>query len=241
MLRGRCRRCRAEISGRYPLVEALTGCLFALVFYLYFDRSVGVAVVYSAAAAALVAATFIDIDYQIIPDEITIGGAVLGPVASFIVPALHIPASGVIDPARPWAGGVPGVPQLAERYLAALGSWSVRIDAVGASLLGLLVGGGVIATIGILGKFVFRKEAMGFGDVKLMAFVGSVIGWRAIPLVIFGASVVGILYFLVGLTKKNRGEGQVAFGPALATATIVVMLGWQPFFEGVMNYYVELF
>lgn len=87
ILNGKCRHCQAPIPARYFLVELLTGALFTLLWivqgwsiltplYLFFT-------------AALVLATFIDVDHLILPDRVTIGGMILGPLLSLAVPALH--------------------------------------------------------------------------------------------------------------------------------------------------------
>lgn len=89
MLRGRCRNCGAPISVRYFLVELITGLMF-LAAWLYFGRqSPWVALVYCLFIAGLIAATFIDFEHFIIPDEITIGGVVVGFLLSFALPELH--------------------------------------------------------------------------------------------------------------------------------------------------------
>ncbi len=88
-LRGKCRNCGAPISPRYLLVEVLTGGLF-LACWLAFGRdSAALAIVYTLFLAGLIAASFIDFEHFIIPDEITIGGMVAGFICSFLVPALH--------------------------------------------------------------------------------------------------------------------------------------------------------
>jgi leader peptidase (prepilin peptidase)/N-methyltransferase len=86
VLRGRCARCQHSISWRYPLVEALTGLLFLLVF-----RSFGMmwaTPVYWVLVAALVAISFIDLDHQIIPDVISLPGVPAGFLLTFLVPWL---------------------------------------------------------------------------------------------------------------------------------------------------------
>lgn len=88
-LRGRCARCAAPISVRYFLVELLTGMLFLGCWLAYGHLSAGLAIVYAIFLAGLVVATFIDFEHFIIPDEITLGGAGAGFVASLFVPALH--------------------------------------------------------------------------------------------------------------------------------------------------------
>jgi leader peptidase (prepilin peptidase)/N-methyltransferase len=88
-LRGKCANCRAPISIRYFLVESLTGLMFAACWIGFGGRSPLVALIYCLLIAGLIAATFIDFEHFIIPDEITLGGMVVGFVLSFLVPALH--------------------------------------------------------------------------------------------------------------------------------------------------------
>ena len=73
-LRGRCRSCRSRISLRYPIVELVTGLLFAAVALRYGLSPM--TLVLQCFAAALIAAAMIDFDHRIIPDEISVGGLV---------------------------------------------------------------------------------------------------------------------------------------------------------------------
>ncbi|MDB6122419.1 MAG: Peptidase domain protein [Pedosphaera sp.] len=88
-LRGKCANCRAPISIRYFLVELLTGIIFLSCWLFFGHQSVFLALVYCIFLAGLIAATFIDFEHFIIPDEITIGGIVVGILCSFFVPAMH--------------------------------------------------------------------------------------------------------------------------------------------------------
>jgi leader peptidase (prepilin peptidase) / N-methyltransferase len=101
VLRGRCKNCGAPISPRYFIVELLTGVAF-LGCWLKFGshmqplQSIPIALVYAVFLAGLIAATFIDFEHFIIPDEITFGGIVAGLFASFCIPQLqgvnlHVP------------------------------------------------------------------------------------------------------------------------------------------------------
>ncbi|HEY0551270.1 MAG TPA: prepilin peptidase, partial [Verrucomicrobiae bacterium] len=73
MLRGKCRNCQAPISGRYFVVELLTGLMFLGCWLRYGENSSAVALVMCLVMAGLIVATFIDLAHFIIPDEITIG------------------------------------------------------------------------------------------------------------------------------------------------------------------------
>jgi len=94
LLRGRCRNCSAPISPRYFVVELLTGLMFLACWeghgsHLHPYLSMPLVLVYSAFISGLIVATFIDIEHFIIPDEITLGGAVVGIILSFLLPSLQ--------------------------------------------------------------------------------------------------------------------------------------------------------
>jgi leader peptidase (prepilin peptidase)/N-methyltransferase len=88
-LKGKCRNCAAPISARYFLVELLTGVIFLGCWLRFGPISPALALIYCMVMAGLIAATFIDFEHLIIPDEITIGGMVVGFVCSFFFPGLH--------------------------------------------------------------------------------------------------------------------------------------------------------
>jgi leader peptidase (prepilin peptidase)/N-methyltransferase len=93
-LGGKCKNCRAPISPRYFIVELLTGVAFLSCWLKFGDvnhplPSLAVAFIYAVFLAGLICATFIDFEHFIIPDEITLGGIVVGFAASFFVPALQ--------------------------------------------------------------------------------------------------------------------------------------------------------
>lgn len=88
-LRGRCAHCQAPISVRYFLVELLTGIAFLACWWTYGMQSPTLAIIYCLVLAGFIVATFIDFEHFIIPDEITLGGAVVGFALSGIFPRLH--------------------------------------------------------------------------------------------------------------------------------------------------------
>lgn len=87
LLGRKCRFCKTSISARYFLVEFLTGLSFVL-FYKFFGPTL-VLVPYLVMLCGFIISTFIDIEHRIIPDEISVGGMVVGLIFSLLVPALH--------------------------------------------------------------------------------------------------------------------------------------------------------
>lgn len=87
---------------------------------------------------------------------------------------------------------------------------------------GLLAGVALIWGIRILGTLGFGKEAMGMGDVHIMAAIGAVAGWQVAALTFFAAPIFGLLYALYLLIF--RGKRELPYGPWLAAGTLGVML-----------------
>ncbi len=203
VLRGKCRKCGTSISVRYAMVETLaavaTGYLAYRVLIVDGVRAEGLesfwyptAMVFAVQVTfvyALIAATFIDLDHTIIPDEITKPGMVLGVAAGIAVPQLHQTTS--------------------------------SLEGGGLALLGLLAGAGFIWAVRIGGRFVFRKEAMGFGDVKYMGLIGSILGWEGVVMTFFLACVIGsVIGIFVLVVKKSR---YIPFAPFLSAGAAIML------------------
>ncbi len=202
LLRGRCRECAVQISPRYALVEGLTGALFVLFYHELIvtgTAPVPVLVVYWGMVASLIVCSFVDLDLQIIPDEITIPGMILAPVLGFLILRLHPPL---------WEG-------------LRLSPWE-RADSVIASVAGMAAGAGLMYAVGLFGKLLFKQEAMGLGDVKLMGFVGGILGWQSVAVIFFAAAIVGSVVGIVILLRTRQHV--IPFGPYLACGTVIVML-----------------
>ncbi|HIN80568.1 MAG TPA: prepilin peptidase, partial [Planctomycetes bacterium] len=90
------------------------------------------------------------------------------------------------------------------------------------ALVGMAVGSGVVWTIGRIGSLAFGKEAMGFGDVKLMAFLGAILG----PVLVLAALLLACLIgSVVGLAIRWRtGSSYIPFGPFLCTGAALLLL-----------------
>ena len=303
LLRGRCRSCGKPISIRYPLVEILTAAVCALVawrFHLQLGGGLVSCMALVALACALLAAAFIDADLRILPDEITIGGMHLLPLAMVLLPDLRFSSrdglservlAGLCETLPSWSLSTgPAVALLAllvvisfacgclgyRRYrhwrlpaessdffdvslaglLCALSTGLIGalciipgIEDLNTSasrtaynltntLLGMLTGSGLVFFIGIVGTFVFRKPAMGFGDVKLMGLLGALAGcWGALT-AFFLACILGSL---VGIPRRLiSGDRHLAFGPFLIIAGVFVYL-WPEAVDSALDWYMGLF
>lgn len=89
VLRGRCANCSTPISMRYFLVELLTGLMFLAAYLKFGHHSIPLVLVVCLFISALIVASFIDLEHYIIPNEITLGGIIVGFVLSAIVPQIH--------------------------------------------------------------------------------------------------------------------------------------------------------
>lgn len=187
LLGGECRYCKEKISLQYFIVELLTGIMF-LSFYNSFGFSV-ISLIYAIFVCGLIVATFVDFNFRIIPDEIDIGGIVLGLTFSFIYPALQNTGNHLLGLFR--------------------------------SFLGVIIGGGIIWITGVIGDFIFKKETMGGGDVKLLAMIGAFLGWQIAIMTFFIAPLFGaIIGIIIKLRTKNS---LIAYGPYLSLASIVAL------------------
>lgn len=102
------------------------------------------------------------------------------------------------------------------------------------SLLGILAGGGIILVVGYVGKWVFKKEAMGGGDVKLMAMIGAFLGWKLVLLTLFFASLVGAIVGIV--FKLVTGKDYIPFGPFLSAGALLALFFGEKLFFWYWNF-----
>jgi leader peptidase (prepilin peptidase)/N-methyltransferase len=194
ILRGRAACCGTRIDFRYALVEALTAALTLTLWRVHGAAAPAAAVIYIVFTAALLVATFIDFDYFIIPDRITLGCCGAGLALSAAFPQLHDAAS--------WPAGL----------------WQ--------SFLGLVTGGGLLWAVALVGRLVLRREAMGLGDVKLLAGMGAVLGWQAVLFIVAVSSLIGSVCGLAALTVTGWRRGmKIPYGPYLALAAVLWLLG----------------
>jgi leader peptidase (prepilin peptidase)/N-methyltransferase len=212
LLRGRCRRCAIPISLRYPAVELLTGLLFMAIAWRFGET--WWTPIHCLFGAALIAAAMIDIDYQIIPDGISLGGLV---VALILVPA-----------ASTWYG----MPLVDGLIRSATGA------AVGAGVLWLVAfvharvsvamgrefdhwpGEGESVPGPMDADYWLWFPGLGLGDVKLLGMIGAVVGAVGVLDTILASSVIGLI--LGGAQALARGALGEPFGfaPSIALGAL---------------------
>ncbi len=241
LLRGRARCCGRSISARYPTVEALTGLLCVAVWWRFDPLP---AAVFSLYVTGLVALSFIDLDTMEIPDRFSIGGFLIGLFLAILVPSMH------------GAGG----------------SGIMAVDSMRSliiALQGAFIGSGLILWVALVAELVLKKEAMGFGDVKLMGAIGAFCGWQGAVFALFGGAVFGTLVMIpclllrmmrqngsvsatvpppvdpekadVSLSPDETNEGwRVPFGPSLAAGSLIYLLFLSHWFDDYLDTFASL-
>jgi leader peptidase (prepilin peptidase)/N-methyltransferase len=204
LLRGRCRYCGRHISARYPAVELLTGAVF---FYFFWTRGPGpTAVKLCVFGAMLIALLFSDLEKRILPDELTLGGALIGLAFAPFVPLHDESSMGLF-----WLLGL----DLSGRVL------SLSQAAIGAVIPALFLWGG-----GWLYLKIRHREGLGLGDVKLMVMIGAFLGLQATLMTLLvgslSGSVISLLYIWVA--GKDASTYELPFGTFLAGAALVVAM-----------------
>ncbi len=106
------------------------------------------------------------------------------------------------------------------------------------ALFGVLLGGGFLWLMAYIYFLITKVEGMGGGDIKLLAWIGAVLGWKAIPFVIMTAAISGSTVGLALTWKQRKGlKTMIPFGPYLAFGAILYLFGGQE----IGNWYFHLF
>lgn len=200
VLHGRCRHCTQRIGLRYPIVELTTALLFAFTAAEYgWTLST---LKWAIFEALIITLFWTDFEEHILPDELTLGGTLLGVIIAIFV-------------------SVPG--ELTQFLLPNLGSpWASLFNAgCGALLLA-----GPMWILGTLYAKVRKREGLGLGDVKLLLLLGVFLGFeRGFMALLIGSvsgSVLGLAYIL--LTRKNVSTYELPFGSFLCVGAALVPL-----------------
>jgi len=199
ILRARCRKCGKGISFRYPVVELLTGVAFFLAIWKLGPTPV--ALKFCAFGALVITLVFSDIEERILPDEFTLGGAVLGVLFAAIVPMRF------------------GIMHL---FLFSLRNQTLLSIAESAFAAGFCAG--TLWFVGTLYQKIRHREGLGFGDVKMVAMIGAFLGLQGSLLTLIAGSLLGAIVGLcyIWFTGKDASTYELPFGAFLGAAALGV-------------------
>lgn len=194
--KGKCNYCMQKISPIYVIFEIITGLLFSLTYITFIDfNNPGIKIFLSIIfLSALLIIMFGDIKYMLIPNELLI-------VSSVAVVILKL-------------------------YLEYKNEELLSFLDVGYEFLFMLIDAAIMFVIMYIikkiGDLIFKKESLGGGDVKMMAFVALIMGYKMSIIVIFIASFIALPFSIYNAYKKS--QVMLPFGPYLAIATIILYL-----------------
>jgi leader peptidase (prepilin peptidase) / N-methyltransferase len=204
LLRGRCRDCKTPISARYPFVELLGAGLWGLIFL----ETVGGPSPLPPTVEELVLVAVYGAFFS------ALLAVSLIDVDHFIVPdVISLPL-------------VPlGITTVALLDVAGFGDVSFPH-----AVFGAIAGAGVMLMIAGFGRVAFGREAMGMGDVKLVAAIGAWLGLHpALLLTVFGGALYGSAVGIVMMTIRGRGKpSRLPFGPYLCAGALTAWLWGEP-------------
>jgi leader peptidase (prepilin peptidase)/N-methyltransferase len=133
-----------------------------------------------------------------------------------------------------WGGILIGIPLSA--LLPELHEADNWRQGVMASAMGAALGFGLLWLVGFLGKLAFKKDAMGFGDVKLLGAIGAFLGAPAILFVLFTSALLGSIFGVTCIALgKNELGGRIPFGPYLSAAALLWLFGGDQLLDAYLN------
>jgi len=197
LLGGKCRVCKQKISFRYFLIELITAVTFVSFFHLFGPSFKFF--YYTLFVCGLIVATFVDIPHRIIPDEISVGGIIVGLLLN-VIRGLQL------QPLR-W-------------------HWQPAFQSFLGIIIG---GGIIYLTGVLFDLVYFKllkkppiqgeTESMGGGDVKLLAMIGAFLGWEKALLTFFLAPFFGVAIGIISLVTKK--DHTIPYGPFLSLAALL--------------------
>ena len=195
LLGAKCRNCKTKISLIYPFIELLFMAMVCHVYIHFFQSDLRVYYVLYYGALCACLLTATVIDLKF-----------------YIIPD-EINLVGIVV-------GIAG----AAIFPTLVGETTV-LKGLLHSLIGIGVGYGSLRLVVLLGKLLFRKEAMGLGDPKFLAMIGAFLGFKMVLLIIFISSVTGTLIggACILMFRKNKSDTVIPFGPFLALAGYICL------------------
>ena len=216
-LRGKCRCCDERISVMYPIVELIValGWLFALNHYGLTFTALRVSIF----GTVLLGVALTDAKYYLIPDGFTLTALRVAVFGTVLLGVVITDARHYLIPDGFTLFGMSFmlVTSVIAFFRPETQVFAMPYDA----LVGACTGAGMIAIVGWLGEVVTKREAMGLGDVTLMAFVGAALGpTRALITVFLGATLGAVAFagVVIPIAILRRGHAREQTELALGSA-----------------------
>lgn len=245
LLRAKCRKCKARIPWRYPLVELAVGIWFSIPpLLLGIESAFGISVLAPHGAVILAWLTFAMFGFLLIglmvmdwrthtlPDAFTLTGTAIGFVLTCVQALFLAPGEGDIHLHRSMRMSSPG-------SMAATGD--VFLTGPEALVLGRI--GAIVAAAGLvlLIRWIYKKvrgqEGLGLGDAKLMAMIAAFLGFWPAVLAGFVGVVLCAMYAVVQLVRKKAdGQTRLPLGSFLSVGGLIAAL----FGPGIVEWYRSL-
>ncbi len=165
----------------------------------------------------LAAATSTDLRDYVIPDAITIPGMIIGLLAAGI--------SGQLQMIHIWVDWNQEIPGMRGPYFPDWLDAHRHLHGFAWSIAGAAAGAGITGVTRFMARKILHREAMGFGDVTLMAMIGSYLGWQPMVFVFFLAPLCALLSAPVSYALTGRTF--LAYGPYLSLSAFGVMCSWK--------------
>ena len=106
------------------------------------------------------------------------------------------------------------------------------------AVIGLVLGSGILWLVGVLGKLAFKKDAMGFGDVKLLGGLGALLGWQAVLFIIMISACMGsVVGVTLVLLRRKDWQSRLPYGPYIALAAVLWVLWGQGWWRAYMEWF----
>lgn len=264
---GRCRHCGYQRGWRGAVIELTTATAITALFIFYVgsgapfrmfampldydsNRIFALFVYHAVLFCFLILATFIDLEFWIIPDSVTIPGMIAGlALGTFWYIEVHpaplfwptvSPGKGTVelvsgDAWGRWLGMADNGQPAFEAVRTVINdhwnlNWNKWIGFM-TGVVGLLAGAGVVWIVRVICSWAFEKEAIGAGDIWLMAMVGTFLGWQMVVVAFFLAPLPAVV--VGAATVLFTGRSEIPYGPHLSLGTVLAVVFWRSMWPGI--------
>jgi len=170
----------------------------------------------------------ISIQYPLIEGITAIGSLLLflkyGPSLSYLIYFLFVDGLIVVTVIDLYHQIIPDVVSIPGIGVGLLGSFIIPHHTCLDALIGILAGGGSLFLVAVLYQWLFKREGMGGGDIKLLAMIGAFLGWKAVILTILLGSLIGsIAGIMIMILKGKNFKYAIPFGPFLSLGAVTAL------------------